>query len=285
MKLYKEDVKTSEVLEWKGVHLLHFSGSSCSQKTRIVLNLKAVQWTSHTINLLKAENYSEWYLGINPRGLVPTLVHDGDVHIESNDIIKYLDDTFETPKLIANHQKDAVSDDLMHEDQLHLDLRTLTFGFAIPQFLAGKSPEALNTLEVNEGTVHGTIDTHKNIQLAFWRGFAKSGITSEQATLSANRFKEALTRFDQQLADQPYLLGDDLSMLDIAWFVYAHRLQSTGYPLERLHPRLAAWYKTLHAKPEFAKEVVDPFPLRVIRFLTQRYQALTNTTLEKVTGI
>ena len=32
-----------------------------------------------------------WFLGINPRGLVPVLVHDGAVHIESNDIIQYLD--------------------------------------------------------------------------------------------------------------------------------------------------------------------------------------------------
>jgi hypothetical protein len=38
-------------------------------------------------------------------------------------------------------------------------------------------------------------------------------------------------------------------------------------------------------RPEIAKEVADPLPLKVIRFLTQTYQAITNTTLEKVTGI
>ena len=82
VQLFKEDIKTSEVLAWKGVHLFHFSGSSCSQKTRIVLNLKGIEWVSHPINLLKAENYSQWYLGINPRGLLPALVHNGDVHRE-----------------------------------------------------------------------------------------------------------------------------------------------------------------------------------------------------------
>ena len=39
------------------------------------------------------------------------------------------------------------------------------------------------------------------------------------------------------------------------------------------------------ARPEIGKEVADPAPLRVIRYLTQRYQALTNSTLEQVTGI
>jgi len=108
VKLYENDIKTKQVKEWKGVHLFHFASSSCSQKTRIVLNLKGIDWVSHPINLLKAENYNKWYLGINPRGLVPTLVHDGDVHIESNDIVRYLDDCFETPKLIPSDQSAAV---------------------------------------------------------------------------------------------------------------------------------------------------------------------------------
>jgi len=38
------------------------------------------------------ENFTDWYLGINPRGLVPTLVADGEVHIESNDIITLLEE-------------------------------------------------------------------------------------------------------------------------------------------------------------------------------------------------
>ena len=71
VKLYEKDIKTKEVKGWKGAHLLHFASSSCSQKVRIVLNLKGIDYVSHPINLLKAENYSQWFLGINPRGLLP----------------------------------------------------------------------------------------------------------------------------------------------------------------------------------------------------------------------
>ena len=38
VQLVDSDIKTREVLGWKGVHVLHFAGSSCSQKLRIFLN-------------------------------------------------------------------------------------------------------------------------------------------------------------------------------------------------------------------------------------------------------
>ena len=51
MRLAEQDIKTTEVLDWQGVHLIHFSGSSCSQKTRIFLNLKGIDWISHPLDL------------------------------------------------------------------------------------------------------------------------------------------------------------------------------------------------------------------------------------------
>ena len=90
VKLFNEDIKTREVLEWEGLHVFHFLFSSCSQKLRIFLALKGVDWESHEIDLMTNENLSDYYLGINPRGLLPSIVHDGDVHIESNDILTTL---------------------------------------------------------------------------------------------------------------------------------------------------------------------------------------------------
>ena len=91
VKLLPSDILTTEVLEWKGLNLFHFQSSSCSQKTRILLSEKGVEWESHPINLMTHENFTHWFLGINPRGLVPVIVHNGEVHIESNDIMRYID--------------------------------------------------------------------------------------------------------------------------------------------------------------------------------------------------
>src|SRR5436190_16062106 len=77
VQLVESDIKTREVLDWKGVHVLHFMGSSCSQKLRVFLNLKGIPWESHHVDLIANENFRPWFLGINPRGLVPVLVHDG----------------------------------------------------------------------------------------------------------------------------------------------------------------------------------------------------------------
>jgi len=129
VQLADGDIKTREVLGWKGVHVLHFMGSSCSQKLRIFLNLKGIPWQSHPIDLPAYENMQPWFLGINPRGLVPVLVHDGAVHIESNDIIQYLERKFPTPRLIPAGHENEVAALLKHEDDLHLDLRTLSFRF------------------------------------------------------------------------------------------------------------------------------------------------------------
>ena len=98
VQLVESDIKTREVLDWKGLHVLHFMGSSCSQKLRVFLNLKGIPWESHHVDLTANENFRPWFLGINPRGLVPVLVHDGAVHIESNDIIAYLEKTFPQPR-------------------------------------------------------------------------------------------------------------------------------------------------------------------------------------------
>jgi Glutathione S-transferase, N-terminal domain len=78
VQLVDSDIRTRKVLAWKGVHVLHFMGSSYSRKLRIFLNLKGIKWTSRHVDLFTNENFSPWFLGINPRRLVPVLAHDGD---------------------------------------------------------------------------------------------------------------------------------------------------------------------------------------------------------------
>jgi glutathione S-transferase len=72
----------------RGVHLFHAGMSNCSQRIRIVLEEKGMAWESHLVDLDKHEHLTEQYQQINPNGVVPTLVHDGQVIIESNDIIR-----------------------------------------------------------------------------------------------------------------------------------------------------------------------------------------------------
>jgi glutathione S-transferase len=276
VQLIDSDIRTREVLGWKGVHILHFAGSSCSQKLRIFLNLKDIPWESHHIDLPANENFRPWFLGINPRGLVPVLVHDGTVHIESNDIIEYLEKAFPQPKLIPAGHENEVSALLRHEDDLHLDLRTLSFRFVFAPPGPPKPAEMLKSYAENgSGTVQGLKDRDKEIQIGFWQRAAKEGFTDERVRVSAQKFRAEFDALDRRLAASSYLMGEDLSVLDIAWFIYAFRLTLAGYPLERLHPHVFAWKEKLGARPEFSKEVAG----------TRHPATAVTRSLEQVAGL
>jgi glutathione S-transferase len=285
VQLVDSDIKTREVLGWKGVHVLHFAGSSCSQKLRIFLNLKDIDWESHPVDLHSNENFRPWFLGINPRGLVPVLVHDGAVHIESNDIIEYLEKMFPSPRLVPAGHENEVSALLRHEDDLHLDLRTLSFRFVFNRPGPPKPAAALQSYAANgSGTVQGAKDRKKEIQIEFWQRATDEGFPDDKARASARKFRAEFDALDWRLASNPYLMGDALSVLDIAWFIYAHRLSLGGYPLARLHPRVHAWKEKLGARPEFASEIAMPAEARERLETTRREHAAAGQSLEVVAG-
>ena len=285
--LHESDIQTREVLDWKGVHLLHFMGSSCSQKTRIFLNVKGIDWTSRMIDIPANENYGAWYLGINPRGLVPTLVYDGRVVIESNDILEHLEAAFPEPALIPKAQAGLVHQLLAHEDALHLDLRALSMRFVFGPGAGQRSAELLDQYEqTGSGMVGGQRDDHKAVELKFFRDLgANGGVTDDQVRVSASRFKTAFGELETRLSHNDYLLGDALSVLDIAWYIYAARLGDAGYPVHAEHPRFGAWFDRLHARPEFAREVKAPPPMIAARKAMQSEQANRGESLAQIAGL
>ena len=77
-----------------GLHLWHGELSSCSQRVRITLEEKNLDWNSHIISIPKNEHATPEYQAIHPYGLVPAFVDNGVLLIESCDIIAYLDEKY-----------------------------------------------------------------------------------------------------------------------------------------------------------------------------------------------
>lgn len=74
--------------------------SSSAYRVRIVLNLKGVDFRGVEIDLAAGEQDGEAYRAINPLGLVPTLVADGEAISQSLAIIDFLDSQFPEPRMI-----------------------------------------------------------------------------------------------------------------------------------------------------------------------------------------
>ena len=82
--------------------LYTFHNSICTQKVFMTLAEKDLSYDEHLINLFAAEQYDTEYLKLNPKGVVPTLVHDGRAIPESSLICEYVDEMWPNSPLIPD---------------------------------------------------------------------------------------------------------------------------------------------------------------------------------------
>ena len=75
-------------------------------------------------------------------------------------------------------------------------------------------------------------------------------------------------------------MGDKLSMLDLAWFIYSYRLYISGFPFQTLYPKVSTWFQDLYARNEFYKEVNDPLILKLIRQYAQISTAFSGKSIK-----
>ena len=73
------------------LELDHNINSVCAQKVRIALKEKGEHAKEHLLTLQGDQN-DPAYMKLNPNGLVPKLVHDGQAVLESSLILYYLPD-------------------------------------------------------------------------------------------------------------------------------------------------------------------------------------------------
>src|SRR6266540_7560545 len=112
--------------------LYHGRTSVCSIKARLALAEKAVDWDGRLLTL-RGDQFDPDYMKLNPNAVVPTLVHDGEVVIESTVIMHYVDEAFPGPALVPadpiSRAKLRMTTKLMDE-YVHNSCTTLTFATA-----------------------------------------------------------------------------------------------------------------------------------------------------------
>lgn len=82
--------------------LYNFFRSGTSHRLRIALNLKGLAYEHVPVDLRSEQHLGAEYKALNPQGLVPALVDDGRVLIQSPAIIEWLEERYPSPALLPS---------------------------------------------------------------------------------------------------------------------------------------------------------------------------------------
>ncbi|MDX1562498.1 MAG: glutathione S-transferase N-terminal domain-containing protein [Gammaproteobacteria bacterium] len=232
--------------------LYHHGSSACAAKVRFAFEEKQLEWEGRYVDLLKGEQFSPEFRALNPKAVVPVLVHDGHVIPESTVICEYVDEVFpERPiyprdpilrarvriwtKAVDEELHPACSAITYVVSHRHAILRNGAGDFE--SFLAAGGSEGLTARRAKWQWIQQGLDAPRvDDKLRIYVGF--------------------LERMEQALAASDWLVGERLSMADIAMAPYLYRLAALA--MERIWqggkmPRVEAWFGRIRERDSFAE--------------------------------
>ncbi len=232
------------------LELYHAGLTTCSKKARHCLAEKGLDYVSHYVNLRAFENHRPEYLAINPNGVVPTLVHDGTVILESTFINEYIDEVFPDPPL---RPSDPAAMSRMRGWGKMADDYGLS-AVRIPTWNRTKA-DGVKAL-VDAGTLDEAIariplKDHRDK----YRKIAEGGFSDAEFEDAYAKMDFVFARAEAQLAETPYLAGESVSLADINMLPFIY--QFAKYRPELLdtanHPHTADWHDRMMARPAVVK--------------------------------
>ncbi|MEM7327479.1 MAG: glutathione S-transferase family protein [Pseudomonadota bacterium] len=247
----------------KGLHLYHSGISNCAMRVRITLEEKGLDWTSHHLDLVKGEHLTEDYFGINPNGVVPTLVHDGVVIIESQDIIDYLDQTYAEPPL---RPSDPESSSVMHEwmarsSEIHVK--------AVKTYIYDKKMRHSMKKSDAENERYRTLQTNQEL-LDFHKKSSESAFSQAELDRAERILDDCFAEANEILGHSHWLAGDQFSLADIAWIPLHFTLeQLAGYDFSRF-PNVSDWVGRISERSSFQNGVLKWWPMPLQSVQTQK---------------
>ena len=230
------------------LELYHTHNSVCAQKVRITLAEKGLEWECHHLLLAKGEHQTPEYFKLNPKGVVPTLLDDGEVVRESTVITEYLDDAYPEPPLMPSSSIDRARARLWMkrlDDDIH-EPATSTVSFAI----------ALRHIFLEQGEEACQAWIDKVPTEAFrerYRDMVRHGVESQAFTPSLKLFKKLFEDIEETLSDgRNWLVGEEYSLADIGYAPYMTRIDRLSLiEIIGSYPRIAAWYERLKSRPAY----------------------------------
>jgi glutathione S-transferase len=242
------------------LELFHHGSSVCAAKVRLTLAEKGLEWKGHYIDILKGEQFDPDYMKLNPKAVVPTLLHDGRTIVESTVICEYLDEVFPEPPLKpakACERADMRIWTKAVDELLHPMCAEITFSSSHRHTVARLGPEGLAKFLASTPPISVTSAWHDRKKVIVTEGFKAPGI--EKSFLVYDSF---LAKMEDRLLMSPWLAGNTFSLADIEVTPYVTRLEmlSMSEMWTKSRPRLTDWYERIKSRPTYKPQLRDWCP-------------------------
>jgi glutathione S-transferase len=252
--------------------LYHHPTAVCAAKVRVVLAEKQLPWDGRIVDMSKGEHHRPEYLALNPNGVIPTLVHDGNVVIESTVISEYLDEAFTANPL---RPADAFRRARLHlwtkrEDSIHDAINTLTSVMVFCPLQQTRSAK-----EQAEWTAR-IPDIAKRQK---WIELMRDGANANAVHLALVRLRDLIRDMEGALANGPWLAGDSFTLADSGLISFFARLDALSLDfLLSDSPRVADWSMRCVSRPSFDAAIgqfrSDPMQMTIAAFGKQSQSSI-----------
>jgi glutathione S-transferase len=236
--------------------LYDFGNSVCCQKVRITLRAKGLEWKAIPVNLFTAEQYDPKYLKLNPKGVVPTLVHDGKPVIESTLICEYIDQAFpQPPELVPTDpwlQSKMRLWSKFVDEGLFDGVTEISFSAMFRERMKVMPEETRQKRFRNVGDPRRTDRFKSTYELGEQSPFVVHAVAA---------YERAFKHLEEALHESggPWILGADPSLADINLMPFAARLDYLALIDLWIgaRPRVQKWWNHAQAWPSFKSGLHD----------------------------
>lgn len=248
------------------ITLYHHGSSVCAAKARFAVNEKGIQWKGVYLDILRGDQFDPEYMKINPKAVVPTLVHDGHIIVESTVIAEYIDEVFPDPPLKPATAHDRAKMRLWTkavDEDVHPACGEVTFVSCHRHILQRLSPADLDQFLNSTPPLSVTPTWHERKKKLVRMGFSAPGV-AEKFRL----YDRYLQKMEDALRHGPWLAGATFSLADIGMAPYVNRLDMLGMSaMWAARPRVTDWFDRLKARPTFKPTFLDECPADLTRDL------------------
>ncbi len=233
------------------LELYHNINSVCAQKVRVALSEKELKVKEHLMTL-RGDQHESAYLKLNPNGVVPTLIHDGEPITESSLILYYIDDAFPELPLMPKqpHQRHRVRMyNKLIDEYVHNSCTILTFATAFRPAFLKMGPEAWQA-EINKAPLKRRAE--------YKRSVIERGLDSEFVAEALAYHQKLLSWMADSLKSESYLAGERFSNADCAVIPYILRLELLKLSgMWDRYPAVGEWWARMRTRPSVKAAIFD----------------------------